>query len=406
MGGQRLPARFVTQIILMSTRILLPLLAVTVLFAACEKDPEESPVPSPAGTMYDVPSTYTFSDSDGNSTVNFSGQYQRLDMLSEMTALMKTANTSGVSIAQDVLLEMYGNTYASWSDANNLGLVGSSKNLKSKTAAGSGTPDPTIQTAFEELMTNLTALSETTTTGNDAGGPGVAGVVVSTSNPSKQYLQDAEGHEYMQRIEKGLMGAVFYNQMLVVYLGEGKMNVDNAAPVDPGNGKFYTAMEHHWDEAFGYFTTATDYPENGTDRFWGKYAAGREDLLGSASALSQAFRTGRAAIANDDMAERDAQIAIIRNEMERVAAGTAIHYLNAAVTHFADDAMRNHALSEAWAFMEALPYGHDPVMNFNETQTLLAQMGSDFYAVTSANLIAVRDQLSQTFGLQDYAAVL
>ena len=71
---------------------------------------------------------------------------------------------------------------------------------------------------------------------------------------------DANGIEYTQLIEKGLMGAVFYYQITNVYLGDGKMDVDNADQVDPDNGKYYTTMEHHWDEAFGYFSDAVDFP--------------------------------------------------------------------------------------------------------------------------------------------------
>ena len=65
---------------------------------------------------------------------------------------------------------------------------------------------------------------------------------------------------------------------------------------------------------------------------------------------------GRAAISNDVMAVRDAQIAVINTELERLAAGTAIHYLNDAVSDFGDDALRNHELSEAKAFIQALQF--------------------------------------------------
>ena len=48
-------------------------------------------------------------------------------------------------------------------------------------------------------------------------------------------------------------------------------------------------MEHYWDEAYGYFTTAVNYPEEGIDRFLGKYAWKREEPLESATKL-EAFR--------------------------------------------------------------------------------------------------------------------
>ena len=56
-------------------------------------------------------------------------------------------------------------------------------------------------------------------------------------------------------IEKGLMGACFASQMTSNYLA-GISSDDNIEIVD---GKYYTEMEHHWDEAYGYFTDATNY---------------------------------------------------------------------------------------------------------------------------------------------------
>ena len=349
---------------------------------------------------YPIPSTYSFTDTAGNNTVSFNGQAQRLEMLSEMTSLMKSANTSGTAVDAADLHAMYANEGFSWNDAEGLGMTGSSKNLKSKTAAPNGTPDPAIQQHFEDLMAALESASANTVAGDPQGGPGVAGVVVSTTNNSKMYLQSAQGMEYTQLIEKGLMGAVFLNQISAVYLGSDKMNVDNTTAVEPANGKYYTEMEHHWDEAFGYFTTATDYPASGTDRFWGKYATSRNEVMdGIADNIFQAFLNGRAAIVNNDMETRDAQIAIIRTELERVAAGTAIHYLNAANSTFADDALRNHSLSEAIAFMDAVAYSHEPRLSFSEVNALKSELGDDFYAVTAMNILSVRDQVAAAFNL-------
>ena len=52
------------------------------------------------------PGTYVFLDSDGNNTVSYTGQRQRLNMLSEMTTYMKSANTPGTAIEASVLLAM------------------------------------------------------------------------------------------------------------------------------------------------------------------------------------------------------------------------------------------------------------------------------------------------------------
>jgi hypothetical protein len=359
-----------------------------------------------ASPAYEIPTTYTFVDASGNSTVDFNGQAQRLEMLTEMSDYIKTANLSGTVLSASVIKDMYANNGVDWLDMDALGMDGSSKNLKSKTAASTGTADPAIQAYFESLMDDMAALSGTTVADNPTGGPGVGGVVVSTTNPSKMYLQNAFGHEYSQFIEKGLMGAVFYNQLTDYYFSEGEMDVDNSVAVDADNGKYYTLMEHHWDEAYGYFTTATDYPSNGADRFWGKYTADREGLMGSASIIQTAFLTGRAAISNNDLNTRDAQIDIIRTELERVAAATAIHYLNGALENIADHAIRNHELSEAFMFMDALGYGHNPAYSLADIAALQAQIGDDFYDVSAQDITSVIDQLAEAFDLMDIADIL
>jgi hypothetical protein len=340
---------------------------------------------------YTVPTTYSFSDENGNSTVSFTGQQQRLDMLSEMTVYMKTGNTQGTQLDANQLKNMYANSGYTWTDANGLGMTGSSKQLENKTAGG----DQFFIDQYKAYMDSIEAVSAS----SSAGSMGVAGVVTSTGDPSKMYLQSATGQEYTQIIEKGLMGAVFFYNISSYYLSDSKMNVDNSTAVDPANGNYYTVMEHHWDEAYGYFTSEINYPSYGTDRFWGKYADGREDLLGSATKIVEAFRLGRAAIANDDMETRDAQRAIIRLEMEKMIAGTAIHYINSALSNVTDDALRNHALSEAWAFIDDLRYGHNPMISTAEITAVLNLIGDDFYAVSTTDLNAAKDQLSTIYGM-------
>jgi len=379
---------------LVSTKYPILFIACLFLLPSCEKDDEPQAI-TPTLT---VPAEYDFRDADDNSTVNFNGQAQRLEMLSEMVTYMKSANTSITTLDADLLKNMYANTDVTWADVSSLGMTGSSKQLKSKTAAAPfGIADATIQAVFESYIDDIATISQSQTSGT----AGQSGVVVSTTNPTKEYLQSATGQEFGQLIEKGLMGAVFYNQITMNYLGDAEMASDNTVVIDPENGKYYTEMEHAWDEAYGYFTTAIDYEPsgNGTDRFWGKYADGREVLLGSATALSDAFRRGRAAISANDLSLRDEQITIIRTELADVVAGTAIHYLNGAVADFGDDALRNHQLSEAVAFIGCLPYGFEPIADQAQVNQWMAIIGDDFYAVSTAALIEVRDEMATAAGM-------
>ena len=356
-----------------------------------------------ASCEYDIvaPAEYVFVDDNGNSTVSYSGQHQRLNMLSEMVTYMKSANTPGAAIEASVLLSMYANDGYAWLDTDTLGMTGSSKQLKSKTAGG----DPAVTAQFEAWMAELGSASAATVSGVFDGGPGVVGVVETTGTGSG-YLQSATGQEWVQLIEKGLMGACFHYNISSVYLGPDKMEVDNTNAVDPDAGKYYTTMEHHWDEAYGYFTVATNYPEEGTDRFLGKYAWKREDPLGSATKISDAFRLGRAAISEGDMDLRDVQIEVIRYELERMLGGTAIHYLNDAITDIAEDSRRNHELSEAMAFIQALVYADTPAVNQQDVDEVMNALGADFYNVTATSMAAARDLLAQKLGLTEFVGQL
>jgi hypothetical protein len=385
------------------------LLATTFLVAiGCSKD-EETPTPTPPATptptptptpTYVVPTTFAFVDGNGASTVSFSGQQQRLEMLSELTTYMKTANTAGTAVSAVTLKDMYANANNySWTDAPVLGMTGSTKQLKSKTAGNS----PSVQATFEGWMDDIAALSigSTSISSNTYGTGGV------WTNGTKNYLQSANGLEYTQLIEKGLMAAVFYSQMTTNYLANITTD-DNAAIV---SGKTYTEMQHHWDEAYGYFTSEVDYPTNGTNRFWGKYANGRETILGSATAIATAFRTGRAAIDNQDYTTRDAQVTIINTEMEKVLAGTAIHYLNDAIGNLGgDNTLKNHQLSEAWAFLNGLRYGQPCIggtgMSSADIDTALGYIGTDFSLVTITNLNLAIDLIASSTGLTSVKATL
>ena len=328
---------------------------------------------------YDVPSEYVFTDGDGNNTVSYSGQTARMDMLSEMVSYLKTANNdASVTLSASDLLAMYDNSYTGWSDTS---LVGNGKQLKSKTALG----DAGIQSMFEGWMNAAAA---------------------ATPSSNTSYLQDSSGLEWTQVIEKGLMGACFASQMTSNYLA-GISSDDNTTIED---GKYYTEMEHHWDEAYGYFTDAPDYPTNGTNRFWGKYAnkSYLEDNIGSATDIATAFRTGRAAIAAGNTADALAQAEIIKTETKQMVAGMALHYLNdvkaQVASGIADQSSINHSMSEALAFIFGIQFVTDsPDMSSADVMALVSQIEADVagFSQNTMSINAVIDQVAAAAGLSD-----
>jgi len=208
------------------------------------------------------------------------------------------------------------------------------------------------------------------------------------------------------------MGACFASQMTSNYLA-GIEGDDNTDPVDEAAGKYYTEMEHHWDEAYGYFTDAADYPTNGTNRFWGKYAnkSYLEDNLGTATDISTAFRTGRAAISAGQMDIVLEQRDIINTEAKQMVAGMAIHYLNDVKSKIgnADPSAINHSMSEALAFIFGIQFVTDsPDMSSADVMALVNQIEPDVagFAQNVVSINAVIDQIAAATGLEQYKDVL
>lgn len=331
---------------------------------------------------YTIPTTYNFTDASGNSTVNFSGQTQRLDQLSELVVLMKTGTTTTLS-AQD-LKDMFANVGG---NGNGLFSFSSSKQLKDKCFA--------LDTAlFHTWMDELAIASASNASAASSGQAGTLTTGTST------YLFDANGIEHVQLIEKGLMGAVFMYQALNVYFGDGKMNVDNSVAVDPANGEYYTTMEHHFDEAFGYFGVSSDFPLLVPNRFWGKYCNAQNAALNSNSDMMSNFLKGRAAITAKELTDRDQAIVAIQNEWEAISAYQAMTYLDGAISNFGvDDALFLHKLSEAYAFAWNLRYAplETRKMSSTEHAALMAQFPTNFWSITLADLNMIKSTIDAKF---------
>lgn len=370
---------------------LLPFAILGLLFtASCKKDNTDT---TPSNQ---IPSSYNFSN------VNFQGQTDRLNMLAEITAVMKKP-ASGEVIPSGVLANMFANTNSPFASAE---LNNSTKDLKSKCFAGvANIPG---QADFEYLMNMQTSLSSSST---GPWAPGSAGVATSGS---KQYYFDQNGLEYAQIVEKGLMGAVFYYQICETYTREAKIGdgVDNTT-VTEGKG---TDMEHHWDEAFGYFGAPTTLTEQNYEelkkvnelRFHAKYAAvGSDAGLKTVGNVMSQYILGRHAISNKNYGLRDTSAELLRKEYELILVTSAIHYLNGAASNFADDAIRNHELSEAYAFIISLYYNSDKTISSADLENVLHNFTVDqngtpvpsFLQVTLAKIANAKNLLSAAYNL-------
>ena len=381
----------------MTVKFLIPILAIAA-FSSCKKgctdptavnyDPDVKEDNSQCvydggnDPSYAIPTTYSFTDANGNSTVSYSGQTERLNQLGEMVVLMKTGISSTVD--GQALLDMYENIGG---DGNGNFSFTSTKQLKDKTFIAD-------QTLFETWMSELAVTSASNGTTASSGQAGTLASGTST------YLFNENGVEHVQLIEKGLMGAVFMNQALNNYFSTSQMAVDNTTAVDEAGGKYYTVMEHHWDEAFGYFGVDVDFPTNIPSSFWGKYCNSVDGVLNSNEDMMSNFLKGRAAITASEYTDRDEAIQALRMEWEEISAEQAISYLDDAIGSFGnDDAKFLHVLSEAYAFAWNLRYA--PVetrrMDTIEHAALMALFPANFWDASVSDLNLIKSTINAKY---------
>lgn len=167
-------------------------------------------------------------------------------------------------------------------------------------------------------------------------------------------------------------------------------------------------MEHHWDEAFGYYGVPRSFPAVADPLFfWGVYSNRRDALLSCNQKMMDAFLKGRAAISANKLEVRDEAITEVRAAWELISGATAISYLNSALREFDDVALRSHALSEAIGFTYALQFNPErsfSVEQINQALRLIGGGSEDFfemnlYEVERAQLEQARELLAEGLGL-------
>jgi hypothetical protein len=270
------------------------------------------------------------------------------------------------------------------------------------------------------------------------------------------------GHDLSQLVEKHLLGAVHYSQGTDDYLDddpadEGKgLLAQNVMP--KGEGDPYTDLEHHWDEAFGYYGAAVDLGDytddevraaGGRDGYSGGYHdfdgdgcidvyseinftastnaakrdAGATTDIDLSTQVFDAFVAGRHIITTADDALDDTEMAALRVERDRVVDGweralsaTLVHYINEVTADMeacgSDDyAFADHAKhwSELKGFALALQY--NPRSPFRaETSAfaaLHAQVGDapttcdGDTATYTTRLTQARDSLAEAYDFDD-----
>ena len=313
------------------------------------------------GNLIDLPETYEFTR-DEVSTVSYPAQTDRLNQLAEMQSYLGTAD-AGELITEQALLDMFANT------GNNGGgnfSFSSDNQLQDRTFMAD-LNTALFETLFADAATASTAGSMGTIAEN-----GTSGLLTREVEGSTM-LVDGNGRAFTEVIEKGLMGAVLYNEIYNTYLTDNLIGnaIENVAL---SVGENYTEQENNIDQAFGYFGAPQDFSSNWPmDReeeatFWSKYSniidGVDEEALNTNNSVMEAFIATRTAIVNNDPPERNAQRDSLYQRLDLVAAGAAVHFINDSIealgTENWGEAM--YALSNAWGFVNALRYNPQSVL--------------------------------------------
>ena len=407
-----------------------------IMFTGCE---DNEATEDDAAVLIETPTAYTFDSRfvEGESSVSYSGQVVRNLLVNDIKSLIAD-NVGG------------GNT----ATINSM-MANDDPNLAIFAAEGMNT----VQTKYHDISTShlndrLGAVTGYTDPGYEANAQDmIAGWVAE----SAMYSVRPGGLDLGQMAQKVMWGAIAYWQGTSKYMS--KIPDDDNTVSDDGDP--YTAMEHHWDESFGYFGAARDYNTGYTDDSdrksdpyydsngdgsidfkseynmgWSVTAAKRDVVTASTDydftgTIMNAYLEGRTLITNqaplaDILVQRD----IILNTWEKVVAAVSIHYINdtmsdlAALIAAADTSLAwNNLPSEGdgykynihWAEMRAyahgLIYNDFKLISDPEIATVFGYMGTapayndgaDFSAMQTLhdNLALAKDVLKDVYGFDD-----
>ncbi|AZQ61882.1 DUF4856 domain-containing protein [Flammeovirga pectinis] len=341
--------------------IIASTLIATSLFSCSEVEDAINDIITP-----EIPTTYTFEH------VNYSGQTARIQMLDSLERYIKSGNDGVTKLSTSDMNAIYTNESGD--------LFGSSKDVESKTANDT---DLKVN-VYGKIPTYF--ISAADASGNQ-------------DNINGGRLFNVNGHEPAQMVAKGLMGATLYYQSVSNYLTNEKLDGADNETVEEGEG---TAMEHYWDEGFGYFGAATDYADNTEAKnwYWAKYAKSRADVYDVSGDIFNAFIAGRVAIASKDYEERNKQRDIIIAKWEELVAINVIHYLNSLATD-TEVGDQMHHWSEALAFAWCLQYNSSKVISSSEISNIIDLLGDSVNDVSSDDITAVKAALKSTYGFSD-----
>ena len=376
-----------------------------------------------------------FEEHAGESSVSYSGQVVRNLLVNDIKSLI-ASNVGG------------GNT----ATINSM-MANDDPNLAIYTGSGLNT----VQTKYHDISTRQLndRLGAVTSYADPGYGANAQDMITGWVAESEGYSVRPGGLDLGQMTQKVMWGAIAYWQGTSKYMSK-IPNDDNTMSDD---GDPYTAMEHHWDESFGYFGAARDYNtgySDDTDRKTDPYndsngdglidfkteynmgwavTAAKRDLVDGVSVdydftgtIMNAYLEGRTLIHNQaPLAEILAQRDIITTTWEKVVAAVTIHYINdvaadMAALYPADSTAGplselSADLNNHWGEMRGYAHGllynelDTRTMSYDQVVSLLNIMGtapvypSDgetaFYTYHGMLLTSAKSMLQDAYGFSD-----
>ena len=419
------------------------LITISILcISGCGSDEDDDTTDQTGEGKIQVPQAYVFDSrfQDGESSVAYSGQVVRNLLLQDLKAVTDSVGKDGGKAASvEDMLQLY-----EYDDA---------LNLKTITTTGAV---PALENQYSSLSTgkNLVGkISDAPVIGYNRSADDLVrewfkGISDNSQDSNKLGTAMAytteDGVDMSQMINKVLIGAVPYYQATGVYL-DSLLERDNSEAKD--GSKPYTAMEHAWDEAFGYFGAARDYSRytdvqlagsvddftfdsngDGTIDFKSEYNFGlsrnaaKRDKGGSGvdftTEIFNAFLAGRTAITNQgSVTEISAHRQAAANGMEKVIAATVVHYINDTLSDMSKlgtDEENIANLNKHWAEMKgytvALQYNPFKLISDGQLRELHGIMGeapkydapgTNAYKTQVANYQRAKDVMQAAYGFSN-----
>ena len=384
-------------------KFTLNLLVVVCLLNSCSSNDDSGP----SDNELVAPATYQFLR-NGSNSVSYNSETIYILMGEEFITALK--DNSKTEAELDGMFSNTGNFFST-SDLNDSG-----KSLRNKIAASNdyfsanSSASNSVKAEFDDWISNQVNIVFPNWSTNASAG--IAGKIQEV-NGAQLYV-NTKGVENNRVINKALIGALFIDQILNNYLstsildaGNNRANNENEV-LDGSNN--YTAMEHSWDEAFG-FVYGNDNaiaPQLNQDIFLNQYLKrvdNDDDFNGIAQDIYDAFKLGRAAIVAKNYTVRDQQAEIIRAEISKIIGIRAVFYLQQAKERLGIDTGRVfHDLSEGIGFIHSLQFTRKPgtIMPYftnSEVDTMIAQLmeNNGLWDVTAETLDSISNTIAGRF---------